>query len=446
MSLHAQKINILLAVVFLAIPFCLCADMVNVNCDNAESLQAAIDGLSSPTGPHTINVTGTCVENVTIDHIDRLTIQGSSGATIRSASAANDIVVSINRSQEISLRQLIIDGDNQADDFGVAGVFAFRSDVDIRGCTIINNPDIGVTADTESTAVIGGPSAGQEVVISNNGAGIVAANNSILRIRGRTTIEDSVEDAVIVQASNLAVNGRTPPDGNIYRNNGFGIGIISGGVAGINGSNLIENNGPIGLFVGRVPHVGINAVEGTAPGFTTIQGHTQFGIISVSSNIFFSSPLSSIKHKVQNNGSSPITNDAGISAFRPGCVVARNVEIVNNIGAGIVLDGGACTTISDAAITGNSTDGLRVLHNSNAEFGGFQIAGEPIPNNTTISGNSGQQIACDATATIYGDLTGLPDFKCNTTDPKPPKGATPAAAAEAELEKRIENRLHRKLF
>ncbi|MCI0413987.1 hypothetical protein L0222_14470 [bacterium] len=416
------------------------ADVVSVNCgEGGSGLQAAINGLSSPNGPHTIHVTGTCVENIFIDGITNLTIQGSDGTVIRSAAPDDGTVFTIGSARGINLQGLTVDGDNQ--EF-VAGLTVFDSSVSLSGCTIINNTDLALFADGGSTVILGGPNPGSEILIRDNLAGVFA-NHSTLRIRGRTTIEDNVEDALVVVNGVLQIGNRPPEAGNVFRNNGFGIAILNNGFAGINGSNLIENNGPYGVLIARVPNASFNGsmVEGI-PRYTTIQGHTLLGILVTSSTVGFGASDPDVFHQIRNNGTAPVTVDAGIYVIRPGSFLARQVEIANNTGAGIVLDGGAYSNFATARISGNSGDGVVVTHNATAEFGTFLLSGtgDPIAANTLISGNGGQAIACDETAVIYGDLSGLPVFKCKTEEQKTKTGST---VAEIKLEERVERHQRR---
>lgn len=436
----SKKINVLgagtITAVFLLVSSTLVADNVNVNCGSGGTgLQAAIDNLSSPTGPHTINVTGTCVENIIIDRIENLTIDGGGTAVIRLATPENETVIAVNGSQGILFRGLTVDGDNQ--DFAI-GIYATASRVTIVGCTILNATDLALFADQDSTMIVGGRNPGQEVVIHDNAFG-AGASQSSLQIRGRTTIENNAADALFVfNDSRLNISGPPGAD-NVFRNNGFGIGIF-GSLSGLSGSNLIENNGPYGVLCAR-SNVAFNATfENAVSGFTTIQGHTVNGIVDVSSNVTFNpGPNLATLHRVLNNGSGPITFDAGIYASRPGSLLVRFVEIANNAGSGVLIEAGAYANFQSAQVTGNTGGGILALGNATVKFGDFdQNTGDPIPANTTISGNGGKAIACDKTAVVYGDTAALPKFKCKG---KPTIGS--AAAAEIDLQQRIDKHLQR---
>jgi hypothetical protein len=433
---NTKCLGLLLAVL---VPRALHADVVNVDCGaGGTGLQAAVNGLSSPTGPHTINVLGTCVENVTVNGVSFLTLQGSGGATLRSADPAFGVVLFANASPSMQVRGLNLDGASH--DFAI-GLYAFESDVRYQGGTIENCGDTAVFADVDSEVVIGGPSAGQEVAIRNNAAGPLA-NRAVLRIQGRTTVEDNDFDALVSTDSTLTVSGPSAAAGNVFRNNGFGIAIIAGGTAGFSGLVTIEDNGPYGILASRVPQVSLagRSVGGT-PLFTTIQGHTQNGVL-VSSSTFLSSAPAGIFNLVRNNGSDPVTTDAGVLVIRPGALLARSLEVSNNIGPGVLLDAAAYGNFATARISGNSGDGIRVLHNSTAEFGAFAVTGETIPADTAVSGNGGEAIACDDTAVVFGDLDALPKVKCKVKDGRPRGGS--AAAALAEIESRLGARMERR--
>ena len=113
------------------------AAIVTGNCDTGFSINAALATLDR-VGPHTIEVTGTCREQVLIDQRDRVTIQGPVGGTatiVFPATGGAPVlgVVLIQRSRAILLRQLVIDGASRAQR-GV--LIAFGSEAQILGSRV----------------------------------------------------------------------------------------------------------------------------------------------------------------------------------------------------------------------------------------------------------------------------------------------------------------------
>ena len=82
------------------------------------SIGGAIKALQSgeSRGPATINVSGTCNENVKIKNTDRLTLNGLNGASIVDASSGNAPVVDINDSLGFTLQSFTIIAANQNND------------------------------------------------------------------------------------------------------------------------------------------------------------------------------------------------------------------------------------------------------------------------------------------------------------------------------------------
>ncbi len=414
---------------------------ISVDCDaNGNSgLQAAIDSLAGTPGPHTITVTGTCVEHIDIDRFDRLTIQAPEGqtATLQSAASDGGVMLFINRSGEVSLRRLIVDG---AGHF-VDGVWANRSDVVIQESTIQSTGSIGVIATDDSRIGLGGGPGAPPVLITNNVVGAFS-QNSLLTLNRNVTVDNNSEDALFTQGGRLAVNGADA--GTVIRNNGFGVALTQGTTATFNGNNLIENNGPYGVLAtrGAVVNFNGNVLPDATTRFTTIQGHQQFGLLLGDASVSFGAPGTQPVHQVHNNGASGSGFRAGIFQSRPGVLLLRNVSVSNNGGAGVHLAAGAYANLINAAVNNNSEDGLRFRHLSVGEFGGLTTTGESFPANTTILGNGGSTISCDITSVVFGDLADFPNVQCTQADrrARAPQGMGNASAAEAAAEERIQRR------
>ena len=123
-STRGRAIWLLAAVVFL-LPSAVWATTVSVDCNAGGSINTALSGLDLQ-GPHTITVTGTCVEQVDISDRERLTIQAPGGqiATIMS-DALDGVPVFIFRWRSIVLRRLVLTG-------GSAGLFIACSEVQMK--------------------------------------------------------------------------------------------------------------------------------------------------------------------------------------------------------------------------------------------------------------------------------------------------------------------------
>lgn len=410
-----------------------------VDCGSGGSVQDAVNSLSGTPGPHTIHISGTCTENILIDRIDDLALAGNPTATIVSASEDLGAVIYFSRSERGEVRNLTVDANGQF----ATGIFAERAEVHVVGCTVTNSTDVGIIAFDQSRVDLGaggGAPASTVVVVTGNAAGVWAFTDSNL-IVSRVLIENNSEDGLVVQARSVA-QIRGGLTGNIIRNNGFGVSVTNASEVTFAGNNLIQGNGPYGMLVTRNSQVNVNAtvLSSTDKRFTIIEGHTQWGMLVGDSNVAFTSNSSEPLHLIRNNAVGATGMHGGIFQFRPSSLLLRQTAVLNNGGPGVHVLAGGYVALTDAAISGNGGDGLRLEHNSLAEFGGFYVTGESAPANTTITGNGAQDIFCDASSEVFGDLAAFRNVTCTQ---KRDRGAAPAAAAsgfEQQFERRIDRR------
>ena len=92
------------------------ATTLNVNCGakvGLTSIGAALKALHSseePHGPATINVSGSCNENVVIQSMDSLTLNAVNGASINDPSLGNNPTVVIDDSRDVAVNGFVING------------------------------------------------------------------------------------------------------------------------------------------------------------------------------------------------------------------------------------------------------------------------------------------------------------------------------------------------
>jgi hypothetical protein len=374
------------------------AASVNVNCTAVApppgvftSIAAALATLDN-TGPHTVTVTGPCTESVNINQRDRLTIQAPVGspATI-SPPAPGPMVVNINGSHNITLRNLVLSG-------GGNGLVVSRgSTVTLQGLLITGNLGSGIVVNLGSVANLGGTLADQSVTVSDNEGNGIGSDASVLAVAGGLTVEDNGGVGLNVIGGRLTVNGGQV--GNVFRNNGVGIN-LDGTIANFNGLNTIQNNGPTGVQVvsGRVGFGGA-VVEGV-PRVTTIEGHTLGVNVAGAGSVNFGGP-----NRIRNNGiisDGPDPDPQFRGGIRVGTVSRvqfdGGTEITGNTGYGVLLDFNGALSLTNAVVSNNTTFGVRVARSS---VGGFGLG-------NTFAGNGGPHISCDDTSLIHG--TGLTGF------------------------------------
>ena len=149
-----------------------------VNCGGKgglTSVGAALKALqySEVRGPITINVSGTCNENVVIQSLDRLTLNAAPGASINDSSRGNLDVIDVLDSRDVAINNLTISG-------GVVGVNCLdRSLCRLNADTIQGANFAGVGVFFSQTDVSGG-------VVRNNAAGLTVFNGSGARVLGVT--------------------------------------------------------------------------------------------------------------------------------------------------------------------------------------------------------------------------------------------------------------------
>jgi len=148
-----------------------------VNCGGKivlPSIGAALKALqySEGHGPSTINVSGTCNENVVIQSLDRLTLNAASGESINDPSSGNLDVIDIADSRDVSVNNFTI---NNGGAYGISCLD--RSLCRLNGNSVRGANTSGVGVFLSQTDVIGG-------ILQNNTAGLSVYNGSEAKALG----------------------------------------------------------------------------------------------------------------------------------------------------------------------------------------------------------------------------------------------------------------------
>lgn len=284
-----QPFKLWLVILFLVgwlLPMTAAAADLTVDCDNGESLQAAIDSLD-PAGPNTITVSGTCEERIFIGNAvnlgyQGLLIEGPAGggtATITPPLAGQSLgtVMAIGGSHAIWLDRLVIRG-------GRIGLQVYdQSEVDTSELTIEDNALAGATVGSSSILFF------QAATIHNNGQiGVLTGNR---------------------QAGSVWFRGRPGAPTVIEGHSQCGVCLFFRGAAGMQGLVQVRNNG-------------------TA-------GDDQSAGILVGGN----SALDVFSHPVLGNPEITDNTGHGILARVGSTVTVNGVTIANNTSAGIRIEG-----------------------------------------------------------------------------------------------------------
>lgn len=215
------------------------AATITVNCPT-DSLQAAIDAAVSG---DTINVSGTCTENVLIrNEKSRFTINGQGTTTLTPLNtAATTLTI---RGKGVLVQNMTISG-------GLYGVLINRgSSATLKNNTIQSASDTGVMlVDLAFATLIGN-------TIQNNAYdGILVSETSVARI--------GFDDAAATEASP-----------NTFQNNGrYGIYVLRGSSARIYG-NIVSSNGQGGIAVmrGSTADIASNTINANGTSWTSGSG------------------------------------------------------------------------------------------------------------------------------------------------------------------------------
>ena len=148
------------------------AKTIPVDCTKGESVQSAIE---KNAGPLTIEVRGTCNENVKILHHDDVTLRGSSPTTDGIHGVASDPqfpAISVRHSDRVRIENLSV-SDGPAGGIGIV----YSRPTELQNCSIIGNAATGLTA-------INSLVQGVELTISANQHGIQSVHGTFLSCLG----------------------------------------------------------------------------------------------------------------------------------------------------------------------------------------------------------------------------------------------------------------------
>ncbi len=249
------------------------AATVTVDCSNAKAkIKTIAAGLAllPTTGPNTLLVSGTCVENVSIQNYRYLTVQGNPSATIDGGTDPNTGALVISDSHYVTVNNLTVTGVfvgvacfgesicrfNNITVLNGGVVFGPGTSGFLNRSTIQDNPNDGLTVDAGATVGLHGS------IVQGNGdascgtfcGGVFLQNGGNLRISRdletnsiRTYIQNNPFGYGIRARTNSTVQlGRTTITGN----GTDGIQLKDGSVALFDNGTVITTNTGHGLRIG----------------------------------------------------------------------------------------------------------------------------------------------------------------------------------------------------
>jgi hypothetical protein len=307
-SMSSKSVAIAAVSIFLATPLTGHAVTLQVNCGQPTSkfptINSALKALSGLVGsltPNTINVTGACVENLSIDSLfNRLDINAADGQTsISDGSNGAAAVVSVYNSHMVVISGLTINGSGPA---GKDAVTVNQSNVWLNGDTIQNATN-GVSAYGNSQVDMAGG------VIQNNVTGLAVFGRAyaFLSFEGGVTIQNNnqgvfLQAGALVNASAAVIRNNKSNGVFMLINSTFQCGSCSitgngaNGVAAFEGSSAmftaftgpytVSDNGSSGVYLSELTSANLypgGTVTGNAggtdvncgPQFATARGATK---------------------------------------------------------------------------------------------------------------------------------------------------------------------------
>ena len=392
--------GLFLLAMLLVLPGFARADDLYVNCaggplDPGEyaTINDALNlGATDPHRDYRIYITGTCIEKINLYRRSGISFIGQDDlASVESPAPPNaGIVFNLNGAQFITIQRLNIRN-------GTNGVSAQNSStVTIDSCTIENSTFGGIQANSNSNVYIGSDpaSAARGVSINGSGGAGIFATESLVEIRGHTTIENNTGNGISLNGGRLRL--RAVNTENLIRNNASGIGVGSSASASIEGQNTIQNNTFMGVIV-TGSSASFNEVVRASDGdvrITTIEGHPNSGLTAAHT----AEASLGGRHKIRNNGATTApTSYAGVRIFNNSTIQMGNgVEVSGNTGPGVLADAsGVLVVVSPITITGNSQEGVRLTLLSAAKI--LISLGQTV---STIN-----SITCDETSALTGAVT-----------------------------------------
>ena len=353
---------------------------VTVDCSGGaadySSVGAALAALDR-SGPHAIDVAGTCRENVRISARDDLSVNGSGTAVIEAGSGP---AVLIGRARGIVLRGLTIRGGRNA-------VLAQgRSEVTLEAVTI---EDAGTgLAVFQADVTAGGSTVEQSVTITSCGSGVVIDDGS-LTSNGFLIVENNSQNGIDATQARIILRGLSsggaPATVNSIRNNGgSGLLIRSGSTADLVGKNSIDGN----------QRNGILAIGG-AVSFRTVGGiGTVIENNRVSGAAFlFNASGTFAGATIRNNGSAGEPLSSGMTASQNATILASRTAITGTAGAAVNAYDGGMVRLREMTMSGNIEEPLRVRTGGIAELQGGNVfeTAEKL------------EVTCDSTAILFGE-------------------------------------------
>ena len=242
------------------------AATVNVNCNDSDegptnSIGKALKKLD-PEGPNTINVSGSCKENVLIQGFGRLTLNANPGASINDASGGAGNVVDIEDSADVTLQGFTINGGDIGVFCGDSSLCRFRNNTIQNATPSVTGDGVGVWIG-RSRATFNG-----DVLQLNMNRGLTVANGSVAYATNLHVNSNSLIGAAVTGGSTFTGDPAT-----IQNNGRAGVHVTTHSTFNILGGS-ISGNMRSGVVVDDASEAAISSFDAA----TTISGNSGNGV------------------------------------------------------------------------------------------------------------------------------------------------------------------------
>jgi len=397
---HCRSLVLCLLALVVALPLPAHAEdsgkTASVRCDKGKTIADALDDHH---GPLTIQVFGTCHENVVVRRSDVTLVAGAPGAAIQGTDPKVDTLT-------VTADRFVLDGLSYG--LKVNGgrngiVVTGASQAQLRNCTVRGSGN-GIVGGIGIQFSSGASGSVDRCVSSNNPADGIFIDGSIVTITN-STIQSNARNGVFVFGGSTARIGFTnvfvSAPNTISDNGANGIHVSLNSLGIIYGNSVTDNgtnaNSPLGRFGVLVVHS-----KADIPGGNTITGNPGAGVAFSGSSGFIGDPGFGLPFVNTIRGNST----AGVLLALGSAAVVRGAIIDTNNGAGLLLSGRSTASVFSATVTGNSANGLQLSQGSAVLF-------QPVTPLANIGGNTSTDLQClDGESSFTGPLNGSPTISC----------------------------------
>ena len=354
-----------------------------VNCDKGQTIAQKLQDNAKPI---TIEVRGTCHENVVIDRDDVTLVAGPSGGTVNGPDPTQNTIT-------VRGARIVIDGLTVTGGFnGITN----RGGLTIRNCTVQGTGRNGISF------YRGGHGTVDHCTVRNNPRFGIRVEGGSATVTN-STISGNTEAGIIVNGGGngrIGITDVTTYAGNtITGNQQSGIWVGIGGTAIVGGNEISSN----GIGSGTFGQFGIGVFGATAAivGNNTISGNAGAGVFAHSSSVLigdagFGLPT---ENTITGNGIGTSATKGGIYGFLGASLDIRNATINGNTGDGVTLNLRSTARMFGDTVTNNSANGILLTR------GGGLVLQSPT---VSVSGNTLFGVQCtDGESSGGGELSGI---------------------------------------